>query len=185
MVFSAYQRTALQSCTACILLVALLVFTQANNVSGATMTNTTPNGQLCTTGQVAGFTGLVMELCSASSYKLFQPIVLNITVTNIGTSFATLRFAYNVSITGTAWSASTLFFGLCAQLVCVFNPGDSISQTITFVTAPPGVFLFSRNPAPPGEYFVEASLLSCSIQGFLTVCDQPVATTSLQFNIVA
>ncbi len=165
-------------------LVTVLAVTPVRGESGATAPTTSLNNQVCTTGKVTGLTGLVLELCSATSYNRFQPISLNLTVRNVGTSFVTLRFAYNVNMTGTAWSASVTFFGLCADLVCIFNPGDSLSQTVTFVTAPPDALLFWRNPAPPGEYLAQASLLACHVEGFLIVCNQQVATTSLLFSIV-
>lgn|SRR5205807_1053884 len=165
-------------------LVILLSVTSVRGESGTTAPTASMNNQICTIGQVAGLTGLVLELCSSTSYNLFQPVSFNLTVKNLGTSLATLSFANNANITGTAWSASETSFGLCADLVCVFAPGDSFSQTITFVTAPPAALLFWRNPAPPGEYLAQASLLACHLEGFLIECDQHVATTSLLFSIV-
>jgi hypothetical protein len=165
-------------------LVMLVAVTSVRGESGTIAPDTSKNNQFCTTGQVAGLTGLVLEFCASTSYNLFQPVSFNLAVRNVGTSFVTLRFAYNANITGAAWSASQTSFGLCADLVCVFGPGDSFSQTTTFVTAPPAALLFWRNPAPPGEYLAQASLLACHLEGFLISCDQQVATTSLLFSIV-
>lgn len=156
-----------------------------SSVLGASAAAALQSQDTCSASPVNGVASLVLEVCTRSMYRFREPINVTLTLTNVESTDASLRFVFSSNITGRAWSALTTAFSLCFEGGgCVFPPGVSLSETISFVTEPPEALLFWRNPAPPGEYLVEGIVLAChDVPGGLIACNEKIASSSVTTNL--
>lgn len=154
---------------------------------------TEAQGLQCSTSQVTDLTGLALEMCAPPRSVIRESFNVTLTLTNSGPVGVRLPpFIFLVNLTGKSWDTTTFAFApFCSELSCGIFPGESLNATATVTTLTmfaiivpgtgEGVFVSSA-PAPPGDYILEAFLITCSGQ---FVCTERIAKTGLTMTLAA